>query len=45
VEGTRVPIVAIQERWNAGDSFRLLAKDYGLSISVVEEVIRLAKVA
>ncbi len=42
IEGTRIPITAIQERFDAGDSMRYLAKDYGLTISVVEEVIRLA---
>jgi uncharacterized protein (DUF433 family) len=45
VAGTRVPITAIQERFNAGDSVRYLAKDYGLTISVVEELLRLVKAA
>jgi uncharacterized protein (DUF433 family) len=41
IEGTRIPITAIQERFDAGESIRFLAKDYGVSISVVEEVLRL----
>jgi uncharacterized protein (DUF433 family) len=45
IEGTRVPITALRDRWDAGDSFRLLAKDYGLTVSVVEAAIRLARAA
>lgn len=45
IEGTRIPVVAIQQRFDAGDSIRFLARDYSLTVSVVEEVIRLAKTA
>ncbi|MPZ49681.1 MAG: DUF433 domain-containing protein [Dehalococcoidia bacterium] len=40
VEGTRVPVQVIRERFAAGDSIRHLATDYGLQSSVVEEVLR-----
>jgi uncharacterized protein (DUF433 family) len=42
VEGSRVPILIIKERFDAGDSIRFLAKDYGLATSVVEEALRYA---
>ena len=42
IEGTRIPVRAVKERFDAGESIRYLARDYGLSISTVEEVIRLA---
>jgi uncharacterized protein (DUF433 family) len=42
VEGTRVPVSAIWERFEAGESIRALCLDYGLKSSTVEEVIRLA---
>jgi uncharacterized protein (DUF433 family) len=42
IEGTRIPIQTLRQRWDAGDNLRTLAHDYGLTISVVEEAIRLA---
>jgi len=42
VEGTRVPVRMISERFKAGDTIQFLARDYGLKASVVEEVLRLA---
>jgi uncharacterized protein (DUF433 family) len=42
IEGTRVPVGVIKDRFVAGDSTRYLARDYGLTVSVVEEVLRLA---
>jgi uncharacterized protein (DUF433 family) len=40
--GTRVPIRTIADRFRAGDSIVLLASDYDLETSTVEEAIRLA---
>jgi uncharacterized protein (DUF433 family) len=41
IEGTRIPIHAIKERFEAGDSVGFLAKDYALKTSIVEEILRL----
>lgn len=40
--GTRVPVETIHDRFLAGDSIILLADDYDIETSTVEEVIRLA---
>jgi uncharacterized protein (DUF433 family) len=42
VEGTRVPISAIHQRFQAGESIDFLADDYGLASGVIEDVLRLA---
>jgi uncharacterized protein (DUF433 family) len=42
IEGTRIPVKALQERWDAGESISYLAKNYSLKTSVVEEILRLA---
>jgi uncharacterized protein (DUF433 family) len=42
VEGTRIPIRIIRERFQAGDSIRHLAADFSLRSSIVEAAIRLA---
>jgi uncharacterized protein (DUF433 family) len=42
VSGTRITISTIAERFRAGDSIGLLADDYDLETSAVEEVLRLA---
>jgi uncharacterized protein (DUF433 family) len=40
ISGTRIPTAIIAERYQAGDSMRLLEKDYGLDVATVEEAIR-----
>jgi uncharacterized protein (DUF433 family) len=44
IEGTRIPVSAIQERWDARESLEFLAQDYDLPTSVVEDILRLARV-
>jgi uncharacterized protein (DUF433 family) len=41
VEGTRIPVSAIRQRFEAGESIRSLTLDYGLETSVVESLLRL----
>jgi len=40
IVGSRIPTVEIAERFKAGDSFELLAKEYGRPIAEIEEAIR-----
>ena len=42
IEGTRTTVRAIRERWQAGETIRTLARDYGLTTSTVEDALRLA---
>lgn len=39
---TRVPAAAVRERWEAGESLRMLAEDYGLPEASLEEALRCA---
>lgn len=40
IAGSRIPTVEIAERFKAGDSFELLAGEYGRPIAEIEEAIR-----
>jgi uncharacterized protein (DUF433 family) len=40
IAGSRIPTVEIAERFKAGDSFELLAREYGRPIAEIEEAIR-----
>jgi uncharacterized protein (DUF433 family) len=40
IAGSRIPTVEIFERFNAGDSFAVLADEYGRPIAEIEEAIR-----
>jgi Uncharacterized conserved protein len=40
IAGSRIPTVEIAERFKAGDSFELLAVEYGRPIAEIEEAIR-----
>jgi uncharacterized protein (DUF433 family) len=45
IKGTRISIRDLKQRWDAGESFDALARDYDLQTSVVEDAIRLASAA
>jgi uncharacterized protein (DUF433 family) len=45
VAGTSIPVQTIKERFEAGDSTALLAKDYRLPVEQIEEALRAASKA
>ena len=45
VEGHGITVETLRRRWHAGETFRELALDYGLTKDVVERVVQVAQIA
>jgi len=45
IEGTGITVATIRARWDGGESIRSLAKDYGVTVDTLDQVLRVADIA
>lgn len=45
IENTGITVATVQARWARGESIRALARDYGVTVDTLDQVLRVADIA
>jgi uncharacterized protein (DUF433 family) len=45
VNGTGITVATVQARWASGESIRSLARDYGVSVDTLDQILKVADIA